>query len=150
MTKTELYNNVTSTLETILNNNKHSKALSEALYEMIDSQLKPRTNSSKHPAKLDDDGNIIEAYCRYTQKYHPAEDMVISNGKSKGYSKSAISLWNQAQRRIKVLSSDFVSMDDLASKSAQQLKDSINTLKALAIDPAAHQDGSLADAVELS
>ena len=42
-------------------------------------------------------------YCRYLTIYMPEDAMVMSNGKSKGYSKIAISRWTKAGKDAKVL-----------------------------------------------
>ena len=55
--------------------------------------------------------------------------MVMSNGKSKGYSKKAIALWNKTQRDIKKMSADYVDLEDPASAVAWDLKADIARLK---------------------
>ena len=42
-------------------------------------------------------------YCRYLTIYRPEDEMVMSSGKSKGYSKIAISRWTKAGKDAKVL-----------------------------------------------
>ena len=42
-------------------------------------------------------------YCRYLTIYMPEDAMVMSSGKSKGYSKIAISRWTKAGKEAKVL-----------------------------------------------
>lgn len=42
-------------------------------------------------------------YCRYLTIYMPEDAMVLSSGKSKGYSKIAISRWTKAGKDAKVL-----------------------------------------------
>ena len=42
-------------------------------------------------------------YCRYLTIYMPEDAMVMSSGKSKGYSKIAISRWTKAGKDAKVL-----------------------------------------------
>lgn len=42
-------------------------------------------------------------YCRYLTIYIPEDEMVMSNGKSKGYSKIAISRWTKAGKDAKLL-----------------------------------------------
>ena len=95
MTKTQTWVEVQKLLE----NNKASKALKEALEEL----LAPKSaGSMANPPKLDKDGNIVEAYCRFHQRYEKVEDMVVSQGKSKGYCKASISLWNKTNAKIKL------------------------------------------------
>lgn len=42
-------------------------------------------------------------YCRYLAQYCTQDEMVMSNGKSKGYSKSAIARWTKAGKDAKSL-----------------------------------------------
>lgn len=49
------------------------------------------------------ENGITMHYCRYLTIYRPEDEMVISNGKSKGYSKIAISRWTKAGKDAKVL-----------------------------------------------
>ena len=42
-------------------------------------------------------------YCRYLAQYCTEDEMVMSNGKSKGYSKSAIARWTKAGKDAKAL-----------------------------------------------
>lgn len=42
-------------------------------------------------------------YCRYLTIYRPEDEMVMSNGKSKGYSKIAIARWTKAGKEAKLL-----------------------------------------------
>ena len=49
------------------------------------------------------ENGVTMHYCRYLTIYMPEDAMVISNGKSKGYSKIAISRWTKAGKDAKVL-----------------------------------------------
>lgn len=49
------------------------------------------------------ENGITMHYCRYLTIYMPEDEMVMSNGKSKGYSKIAISRWTKAGKDAKVL-----------------------------------------------
>lgn len=49
------------------------------------------------------ENGITMHYCRYLTIYMPEDAMVMSNGKSKGYSKIAISRWTKAGKDAKVL-----------------------------------------------
>ena len=49
------------------------------------------------------ENGVTMHYCRYLTIYMPEDAMVISSGKSKGYSKIAISRWTKAGKDAKVL-----------------------------------------------
>lgn len=49
------------------------------------------------------ENGITMHYCRYLTIYMPEDAMVMSSGKSKGYSKIAISRWTKAGKDAKVL-----------------------------------------------
>lgn len=49
------------------------------------------------------ENGITMHYCRYLTIYRPEDEMVMSSGKSKGYSKIAISRWTKAGKDAKVL-----------------------------------------------
>lgn len=137
MTKTEIHTNVTTALELFLKENKVAQAKVDGLMAIIDEHLKPKTSGSTNPPILNEDGSIKEAYCRFHQRYEPIEDMVISKGKSKGYCKAGISIWNRNSKKIKDLqakSSDALDNDNLelakkASKEAKELKARLNDPK---------------------
>lgn len=94
MNKTELVSAITDIA-------KSFKVAPEALDRIIE-LVGPQASGSRsvNPPKLDKDGNIVEAYCKYFQRYLPAEQMVISNGKSKGYSKIACAEVNSRRKQI--------------------------------------------------
>ena len=94
MNKTELISAITDIA-------KSFKVAPEALDRIIE-LVGPQASGSRsvNPPKLDKDGNIVEAYCKYFQRYLPAEQMVISNGKSKGYSKIACAEVNARRKQI--------------------------------------------------
>jgi len=136
MTKTELYNKVsTEVLELLESQPKLSKAFKEKLSNILDTNLMPKSgagNSANPPKEID---GIMHYYCRFHQRYEPQEDMVISKGKSKGYCKASISLWNKLNSQIKKLDSqaveamangDFEKAQELA-KESKALKDSLNS-----------------------
>jgi len=124
MTKTNQWIEVQKLLE----DNKASKALKEAL-ELL---LAPKSGgSSANPPKVDKDGNITEAYCRYHERYEKVENMVMSQGKSKGYCKASISLWNKINSDIKKLNnlvSEAVGQGDI--ELAQKHSKEVTALKA--------------------
>lgn len=94
MNKTELVSAITDIA-------KSFKVAPEALDRIIE-LVGPQASGSRsvNPPKLDKDGNIVEAYCKYFQRYLPASEMVISNGKSKGYSKIACAEVNARRKQI--------------------------------------------------
>ena len=94
MNKTELVSAITDIA-------KSFKVDPEALERIIE-LVGPQAAGSRsvNPPKLDKDGNIVEAYCKYFQRYLPAAEMVISNGKSKGYSKIACAEVNARRKAI--------------------------------------------------
>jgi len=136
LTKTQVYSNVVSEVEELLKNSKISKKFQDELYGILDNYLKPKNSegSSQHPPILNEDGTIKEAYCRFHQRYEPGENMVMSKGKSKGYCKASISLWNKTNSEIKKLESKAVeSMSNgefeeaqKFAKEAKELKDNFN------------------------
>ena len=146
MNKTELYNLMIEQTANI----KMSKASMEQLITIIDTNMKPKAGggSSKHPLILDEAGEIAEAYCRYYQAYFPADDMVISKGKSKGYSKVAIGYWNKAQRLVKKLTDKYMELEDVMGDEAKEIKATIMTLKADSLDPIKYQNGSLVELLD--
>ena len=146
MNKTELYNKMIEDVAGI----KMSKAVMEQLITIIDTNMKPKAGggSSKNPAILDEAGEIVEAYCRYEEAYFPAEDMVISKGKSKGYSRVAIGRWNKAQRLVKKMTEKYMDLADPMSDEAKEIKVTIKELKECSLNPSCHQNGSLATLLE--
>ena len=101
-TKQALWDKVQKEINELLEANKSSKKFSESLLLLLENNLAPKKGgSSINPPKLNEDGDIIEAWCRFHQRYEVVNDMVISNGKSKGYCKAAISLWNKTSAYIK-------------------------------------------------
>ena len=136
LTKTQVYKNTVTQINELLENSKVSKKFKEELLTIIDNNIAPRNGggNSINPPKLDEDGNIVEAFCRFHNRYEKAEDMVMSKGKSKGYCKASISLWNKTNSNIKKLDSqaveamangDFEKAQEVA-KEAQELKDNFN------------------------
>jgi len=136
MTKKELHTQVRTQIDELLNTQpKLSKAFKESLVKIIDTNLAPKQGGggSQNPPKLDEDGNIVEAFCRFHQRYEAAEAMVISNGKSKGYCKAGISAWNKNQTKVKSLEAEAlkaISEGDIEtaqakSKEAKETKESL-------------------------
>ena len=135
LTKAEVWANVQSQVTELLEKSKQSKKFGDTLMNLLETNIAPKNcGSSVNPPKLDEAGNIVEAYCRFHQRYEPVEDMVISGGKSKGYCKASISLWNKTNSDIKKLDSqavdamsnaDFDNAQKIA-KQAKELKDNFN------------------------
>lgn len=74
-------------------------------------QIKEKLNHTKdgfrgkerhsHSPQMRDDG--ICYYCKFHQRYEIESDMVLSNGKSKGYCKAGISIWNKLNNKREIL-----------------------------------------------
>lgn len=104
------------------------------LFEQIMAQSKEQSFgvSANPPKEID---GVLHYFCRYTAKYYPKEEMVFSNGKSKGYSKIGISAWTKVNTAIKKLDSaiaDCIQQDDLdtakmLNNKRQVLKDALNS-----------------------
>ena len=94
MTKTKLYTEVVEIL------NQHKVDTQSELYKEIVELVKPKSGGgvAQHPMKTVDDINYH--YCRYTEFYLPEDEMVMSNGKSKGYSKKAIAKWTKTGKTV--------------------------------------------------
>ncbi len=143
MTKTELHSNVTDAVRAFLEANKIAQGKQDGLLAILDDHLKPKNGGGAiHPPKLDEDGEIVEAYCRFHERYEAIGDMVVSRGKSKGYCKASISIWNRNNKKIKDLqakSSDALEKDDLeeakkASQEARELKTKLNSSESFDYD----------------
>ena len=108
-----------------------SKA-SKALVEAMELLLAPKSSASvANPPKLDEKGNITEAWCRFHERYEKVEAMVMSQGKSKGYCKASISLWNKTNSNIKQLNDKAVcAMSEGQMEDAQKHAKESEALKA--------------------
>lgn len=131
-TKTQTWNSVQNEVAELLDNSKIAKGTREALMALLETHLAPKSGggSTANPPKLDEDGNIVEAWCRFHQRYEVVEDMVMTNDKSKGYCKASISVWNKANKAIKDAQakvSDFLEDDKLSE--AQELNNTIKAMK---------------------
>ena len=102
MTKTQIFGFLT----TLLNDAQFkSKAEQERVLAIISDTFAPKAGGGQvqNPSYYDE---ILESqmyYCRYLAQYCTEDEMVMSNGKSKGYSKSAISRWTKAGKEAKTL-----------------------------------------------
>ena len=138
LSKTKVWENISEEVAKLLEESKVSKKFSAELMHILETNLKPKSGggSSEHPPKLDEDGNIVEAYCRYHQRYYPVDKMVMSNDKSKGYSKAAIAKWNRAQREVKAMEAKAIeAMNKGNFKEAQALSKEATELKANSLKP---------------
>lgn len=95
--KTELLNSVLEILS--------AHKAKPALIEDITNLLKPKTGGgiSYPPKEIE---GVWYHRCRYTELYLPESEMVLSNGKSKGYSKLAIGLWTKLGRDAQKLNDE--------------------------------------------
>jgi len=135
-TKTQVWTNVQNQVNELLEGAKIPKKFSEQLLSILEANIAPKSGggSSINPPKLNEAGEIVEAYCRFHDCYEPVENMVISNKKSKGYCKASISLWNKTNSQIKKLNSEaseFMAEADFdnaqkVAKEAKALKDTFN------------------------
>ena len=109
------------------------------LMEQILAESKESIGHSLNPPKEID--GVTHYYCRYTAQYYPIEQMVVSNGKSKGYSKIGISAWTKVNALIKktqALIADAISNDDF--ENAKLLSTKVNSLKEALNNPETYQD----------
>ena len=105
MTKKALYELVKAEVAKALEESKASKKASEAVLAVIDGHLMPKTSEAMPPKEID---GKMYYYCRFHQKYEAEAKMVMSNGKSKGYCKASIAIWNRINRRIKAINSELI------------------------------------------
>lgn len=123
--------NVWAQVEAILTSNKVKVSVIEELKEI----LAPKAGGvSLNPMKVID--GINHYYCRFHQNYYAESDMVMSQGKSKGYCKAAISKWNKINAQIKKTESSAVGAICKGDfELAKKLSDEANELKAKLNDP---------------
>ena len=93
-----------SDLLDLLTNKSCTKTNVSALMAELLEKYTPKAGGGQvqNPSYINDDG-ITMHYCRYLTIYRPEDEMVMSSGKSKGYSKIAISKWTKAGKDAKVL-----------------------------------------------
>jgi hypothetical protein len=105
MTKTELYNEVTKLMADFEDQFKSKKSFTELSTE-IDKLLKPKAGGGvvQNPPKIID--GTTYHYCRYSGLYVQEDQMVMSNGKSKGYSKRAIAKWTKAGKEAQIINEE--------------------------------------------
>jgi hypothetical protein len=127
VSKTELWAQALEVLEA----NKAPKKLIAAL-EVIYAP-KAGGGTSQNPPKLNEAGEIVEAYCKFHKCYEPVENMVMSGGKSKGYCRAGLAAWNKLNNEVKALNNLSVKLlgeDDFdgakdAAKRAKEAKEAI-------------------------
>jgi len=133
MTKNELYKKVSELLSEFEAQFKSKKSFEQFKIE-IDNLIKPKSGGGvvQHPMITKNDINYH--YCRYTGYYLPESEMVMSNNKSKGYSKKAIRLWTKIGRDVKALNDEAMKLllakdleaGTLKAQEADALKDARN------------------------
>ena len=124
--------NVWAQVEAILTTNKVKASVVEELKEI----LAPKAGGgvSLNPMKVID--GVNHYYCRFHQTYYAESDMVMSQGKSKGYCKAAISKWNKINAQIKKTESSAVGAVCKGDfELAKKLSDEANALKLALNDP---------------
>ena len=102
MTKTQTFEFLT----TLLNEAQFkSKAEQERVLAIISDTFAPKAGGgqTQYPSYYSEDWQSQMYYCRYLAQYCTQDEMVMSNGKSKGYSKSAIARWTKAGKEAKTL-----------------------------------------------
>lgn len=102
MTKTQTFEFLT----TLLNEAQFkSKAEQERVLAIITDTFAPKAGGgqAQNPSYYDETLQSQMYYCRYLAQYCTQDEMVMSNGKSKGYSKPAIARWTKAGKEAKTL-----------------------------------------------
>ena len=92
-----------SDLLDLLTNKSCTKTNVSALMAELLEKYTPKAGGGQvqNPSYIEN--GITMHYCRYLTIYRPEDEMVMSSGKSKGYSKIAISRWTKAGKDAKVL-----------------------------------------------
>ena len=93
-----------SDLLELLTNKSCTKTNVSAIMAELLEKYTPKAGGGQvqNPSYINDDG-VTMHYCRYLTIYMPEDAMVMSSGKSKGYSKIAISRWTKVGKDAKVL-----------------------------------------------
>ena len=92
-----------SDLLDLLTNKSCTKTnVSTLMAELLEKYTPKAGGGQVQNPSYEEDG-VTMHYCRYLTIYRPEDEMVMSNGKSKGYSKIAISRWTKAGKDAKVL-----------------------------------------------
>lgn len=92
-----------SDLLELLTNKSCTKTNVSAIMAELLEKYTPKAGGGQiqNPSYIED--GVTMHYCRYLTIYMPEDAMVMSSGKSKGYSKIAISRWTKAGKDAKVL-----------------------------------------------
>ena len=132
-TKAELFNIAMDSMQDVFAAHKVSKKAQDDILAVIKDLLEPKKGggtSLNPPMEID---GVMNYYCRFHQRYEPESDMVMSNGKSKGYCRAGISAWNKNQAKAKkeellaleaVSNGDFEAAKEHSDKS-KEIKDSL-------------------------
>lgn len=110
-TKKEIFEATTNAVQTLLEGAKVTDEFKSNLLNILKEHLEPKkggggARGEMHPAILNEDGTIKEAWCRYHNRYEPAEDMVIvkrgtPEESSKGHCFAVNYRWNEIDKAIK-------------------------------------------------
>jgi hypothetical protein len=102
MTKTQTFEFLTTLLGEA---QFKSKGEQERVLAIINDTFAPKAGGGQtiNPSYYDETLQSQMHYCRYLAQYCTQDEIVMSNGKSKGYSKSAIARWTKAGKDAKTL-----------------------------------------------
>lgn len=92
-----------SDLLDLLTNKSCTKTNVSALMAELLEKYTPKAGGGQVQNPSYEENGVTMHYCRYLTIYRPEDEMVMSSGKSKGYSKIAISRWTKAGKDAKVL-----------------------------------------------
>ena len=92
-----------SDLLELLSNKSCTKTNVVALMASLLEKYAPKAGGGQVQNPSYVENGINYHYCRYLTIYRPEDEMVMSNGKSKGYSKIAIARWTKAGKEAKLL-----------------------------------------------
>ena len=123
--------NVWAQVEAILTANKVKANVIDELKNI----LAPKSGGTSLNPPKEIDG-VMHHFCRFHQAYEAECDIVMSQGKSKGYCKAAISKWNKTNAQIKRIESSAVgAICNGDFELAKRLGDEANELKAKLNEP---------------
>ncbi|MGE4420533.1 MAG: hypothetical protein AB7D38_11995 [Sulfurimonas sp.] len=102
MSKTEIFTTVSAAAEELFNNLKVKDNVRQAFMQMLEENLKPKKAGSVsfNPPVYDEELDCMTYFCRFHQRYEAENNMVMANGKSKGYCKASIAKWTKAGKII--------------------------------------------------
>lgn len=110
-TKKEIFETTKTAVEALMTDTpKLPKEFQGKLLELLTEHLAPKkaggARGEMHPAILNEDGTIKEAWCRYHNRYEPADDMIITKRgtpeeKSKGHCYAVNYRWGEIDKAIK-------------------------------------------------